>query len=98
VADLRKLRSTDSVPGEDVRQRDVHVHEEFLETEIFPHAVLTLAGITGVPDPLPAQGIWSATISGDLTLHGRTKPVQWTVSATRTGASLTATATTTIRF
>jgi len=98
VADLRKLRSTDSVPGEDVRQRDEHIHEEFLETATFPYAVLALAGIDGVPDPLPASGTWQATVVGDMTLHGKTRPVSWKVSATRDGESLTATATAEIQF
>ena len=98
VADLRKLRSTDSVPGEDVRQRDEHIHEEFLETETYPYAVLALAGIDGVPDPLPATGRWDATVVGDMTLHGKTRAVTWKVSATREGDALMATATTEIRF
>jgi hypothetical protein len=98
VADLRRLRSTDSVPGEDMRNRDEKIHADFLETDRYPHAVVTLAGVTGIPDPLPARGEWNATISGDLTLHGRTRPVEWSVRASRAGNALDATATTSVSF
>jgi hypothetical protein len=98
VADLRRLRSTDSVPGEDMRNRDEKIHEDFLETDRYPHAVVTLAGVAGIPDPLPARGEWNATISGDLTLHGRTRPVEWSVRASRAGTALDATATTSVTF
>jgi polyisoprenoid-binding protein YceI len=98
VADLRRLRSTDSVPGEDMRSRDEKIHEDFLETERYPHAVVTLAGVAGIPDPLPARGEWNATISGDLTLHGRTRPVEWSVHASRSATALDATATTSVTF
>ena len=98
IADLRRLRSTDSVPGEDMRNRDEKIHEDFLETDRYPHAVVTLAGVAGIPDPLPARGEWNATISGDLTLHGRTRPVEWSVRASRAGTALDATATTSVSF
>jgi polyisoprenoid-binding protein YceI len=98
TADLRRLRSTDSIPGEDVRKRDERVHGDFLETRRYPHAVLGLSAVTGIPHPLPARGEWNATITGELTLHGRTRPVEWSVRATRDEVSLGATATTSVVF
>ena len=96
--DLRGLRSLDEFPGEDVSNRDEVIHKDLLETEKDPFAILRPHGAAGVPGPLPTRGHWSFALRGELTLHGHTKDVTWSVQADRDGMALHATAKTAFAF
>jgi polyisoprenoid-binding protein YceI len=64
-----------------------------LETRRFPNAVFVPVKTSGLALPLAANGELKFTLSGDMTIHGTTKTVSFTVTATRAGSKLTATAT-----
>lgn len=86
TADLTALRSDQS-------QRDSFIKDNTLETRRFPTATFVPKQSTGLTLPLPLSGEISFTLTGDMTIHGRTKTVAFAVTAIRTGSKLTATAT-----
>jgi polyisoprenoid-binding protein YceI len=51
-----------------------------------------------LPAPLPANGSWTFTLDGTLTVHGVSKAVSWRATADRRGRELTGTATTTVTW
>jgi polyisoprenoid-binding protein YceI len=67
-ADLRNLKS-------DQDRRDNFIKTRVLETEKFPDAVFVPRKIDGLPKMIPSAGQVGVSISGDLTVHGVTKPV-----------------------
>ena len=79
-------------------RRDGYVQRNTLETATYPHAVLVVKEITGLPAKMPTSGALSFTLVGDLTLKGVTKPTTWTVTATATATGLTGTAKTKVTF
>ena len=90
--DLRTLAS-------DRAQRDNFIRRNTIKTDSFPNAVFVPATAEGLPAPLPATGEMAFTLTGDMTIHGVTRPTTWQVKATR-GASgaVTGTATTEFKF
>lgn len=78
--------------------RDRYVRQNTLQTDQFPSAVFTPKAVQGLPSPLPTSGKVTFQLSGDLTIHGVTKPATWDVTAEVTGQDLTGTATTTFVF
>lgn len=89
--DLRPLKS-------DKDRRDGFVQRRLLETEKFPNATLAVTAIRGLATPLPTEGAFSATIEGQLTVKGITRPTTWTVRGIATPAKYTGTARTTFTF
>ena len=77
----------------DQRQRDQYIKDSVLETRRFPTAVFIPTKASGLTLPLPASGDLRLALTGDMTIHGVTKTVTFTVTATRAGSRLTATAT-----
>ncbi len=68
TADLGKLKS-------DQDQRDGYVRTRTLETDKFPTAEFVPTKIEGVPQMIPFQGQVGVQVTGNLTIHGVTKPV-----------------------
>lgn len=91
IVDLRTLTS-------DKERRDGYVQRRTLETEQFPEAVLRVTGLGAMPHPLPTAGEFAFTLTGELTLHGTTRPTSWTVAARAEHDHYYGTATTTFRF
>lgn len=91
TVDLRTLQS-------DRRQRDNFIQRNTLETSQFPSADFTPAAVQGLPTPLPTSGAVKFQLTGDLTIHGVTRPATWDVSAQVNGNDLTGTATTSFKF
>lgn len=89
--DLRTLRSDQS-------RRDNYIQENTLQTARFPMATFVPTGVSGLPWPLPESGALSFQLSGDLTLHGVTRPVTWEVTAQAQGDRVVGTATTQVTF
>jgi polyisoprenoid-binding protein YceI len=89
--DLRTLRSDQS-------RRDNYIQRNTLETERYPTAVFVPREGSGLPWPLPASGEFTFQLSGDLTIHGVTKPVTWEVTAWREDGRLVGSATVQITF
>lgn len=73
--------------------RDNFVKMTVLGARQFPTASFVPTKVTGLTLPLPANGSFTFTIAGRLTIHGVDKGVSFAVKATRTGGDLVATAT-----
>ena len=91
VVDLTTLHTDSS-------RRDGYIQRNTLETGTYPQAVFVPSAPTGLPSPLPTSGVVAFQLTGDLTVHGVTRPVTWDVTAQVDGSTLTGTATTSITF
>jgi polyisoprenoid-binding protein YceI len=76
----------------DQRDRDNFVKMDTLQTRQFPKAEFNPMKTTGLTLPMPASGEFTFKLTGQMTIHGRTKEVTFDVVATRKGNDLTATA------
>ncbi len=76
----------------DSSNRDSFVKQDTLNTRQFPRAEFVPTKTSGLALPL-ASGTFTFKLTGNLTIHGKTKEVTFDVVAKRTGADLTATAT-----
>jgi polyisoprenoid-binding protein YceI len=80
--DLRTLKTDEAL-------RDRFVRDQTLQTGRFPFAEFVVTGIT----PFPANYVdgteVSVNITGNMTIHGVTKPLTFTSKARRAGAALT---------
>jgi polyisoprenoid-binding protein YceI len=91
TADLTTLQS-------DKSQRDGQLHRQALETDTYPTATFKLTQPIDLGS-VPADGqVIQATATGDLTIHGVTKPVQVPIQARLSGDVVTVTGSTTIVF
>ncbi|TMB68998.1 MAG: YceI family protein [Chloroflexi bacterium] len=87
---LRNLTSDKSMRDQRVQQA--------LETSRYPTATFTITSASGY-NPAIAEGQeQTLQLSGNLQLHGVTKPVTWEVKAYRQGNVISALATVTIKF
>lgn len=77
----------------DNRNRDDFVKSDTLQTRQFPRAELVPTKTTGLTLPMPVSGEFTFKLTGQMTIHGKTKEVTFDVSAKRSGNELTATAT-----
>jgi len=77
----------------DQRQRDDFVKMDTLQTRQFPTAVFVPTKTTGLTLPMPASGEFTFKLTGQITIHGKTKEVTFDAQAKRSGNELTATAT-----
>jgi polyisoprenoid-binding protein YceI len=77
----------------DQRDRDNFVKMDTLQTRQFPKAEFVPTKTSGLTLPMPASGEFTFKLTGQMTLHGKTKEVTFDVSAKRSGNDLTATAT-----
>lgn len=89
--DLTNLRS-------DSGGRDRYVRQNTLQSDQFPSAVFNPKAVQGLASPLPTSGKVTFQMSGDLTIHGVTKPATWDVTAQINGQDITGTAMTTFSF
>lgn len=79
----------------DNRNRDNFIKQNTLQTSRFPEATFVPTKAEGLVLPLASSGDVSFTLAGKMTVKGVTKDVSFAVKATRSGSSLTATATVT---
>lgn len=77
----------------DNRNRDDFVKMDTIQTRQFPKAEFVPTKASGLTLPMPASGEFTFKLTGQMTLHGKTKEVTFDVSAKRNGNSLEATAT-----
>jgi polyisoprenoid-binding protein YceI len=91
TADLTRLTSDDN-------RRDGQLHQQALETDMFPQATFKLTTPIDLGSaPVDGQAI-TATATGELTLHGVTKTVQVPVQAQLSGDVVTVTGSLEIQF
>jgi len=65
----------------DSAQRDQAIRENWLQSLTYPLAIFVSKEIKGLPSSDPDQEQLNFTVSGDLSLHGRTLPITFDVSA-----------------
>ena len=74
----------------DQRNRDDFVKMDTLQTRQFPKAEFVPTKTTGLTLPMPTNGEFTFKLTGQMTIHGKTKEVTFDVQAKRTGNELTA--------
>ena len=77
----------------DQRDRDNFVKMDTLQIRQFPKAEFVPTKTSGLVLPMPASGEFTFKLTGQITIHGKTKEVTFDVVAKRSGNDLTATAT-----
>ena len=77
----------------DQRDRDNFVKMDTVQTRQFPKAEFVPTKTSGLTLPMPASGEFTFKLTGQITIHGKTKEVTFDVVAKRSGNDLTATAT-----
>ena len=90
--DLKTLES-------DKTMRDGFIRRNTIKTDSFPNAVFVPTAAQGLPAMLPATGDLAFSLTGDMTIHGVTRPTTWQVKAKRLASgAVTGTATTEFKF
>lgn len=82
----------------DSDRRDNYVRTRTLEVEQYPEAVLIPLRFSGLPFPLPQSGTVEFQLEADLTLHGATETIAWTVTADLSPSTITGVATASFPF
>jgi polyisoprenoid-binding protein YceI len=77
----------------DERDRDNFVKRDTLQVTQFPTAEFVPTKTSGLTLPLAASGTFTFTLTGNMTIKGKTHEVTFDVTAKRDGSDLTATAT-----
>ena len=77
----------------DERDRDNFIKNDTLAVRQFPTAEFVPTKTSGLTVPLAASGTFTFTLTGNMTIKGKTKEVTFDVTAKRDGSDLTATAT-----
>jgi polyisoprenoid-binding protein YceI len=77
----------------DENQRDNFIKQDTLQVRQFPTAEFVPTKTSGLTLPLAASGTFTFTLTGNMTIKGKTKEVTFDVTAKRDGGDLTATAT-----
>jgi len=77
----------------DERNRDSFIKQDTLQVRQFPTAEFVPTKTSGLTLPLATSGTFTFTLTGNMTIKGKTKEVTFDVTATRKGGDLAATAT-----
>ena len=77
----------------DERDRDNFIKNDSLQVRQFPTAGFVPTKTSGLVLPLATSGTFTFTLTGNITIRGKTKEVTFDVTAKRDGSDLTATAT-----
>jgi polyisoprenoid-binding protein YceI len=88
AVDMRTLVSDESM-------RDNYLRGNTLESDTFPFATFVVSSVEGLEDGLVEGEPVTAQLTGDLSLHGVTRPATWEAEFTATDGTITGTATTT---
>jgi polyisoprenoid-binding protein YceI len=91
TVDMTSLKTDES-------RRDNFIRRNTLDTAQYPTAVFVPTAIKGLPSPLPSAGDVPFELTGDLTIHGVTKPITWQATGRIAGQDLTGTASTKTTF
>jgi polyisoprenoid-binding protein YceI len=85
TADMTTLEFTDAPPGFDVSNRANAMQDQGLEISAFPEATFVLTSPIDLPESATSGDEVTAEASGDLTLHGVTKPITFEVTIKAVG-------------
>jgi len=77
----------------DERDRDNFIKNDTLQVRQFPTAEFVPTKTSGLTVPLTTSGTFTFTLTGNMTIKGKTHGVTFDVTAKRDGSDLTATAT-----
>lgn len=86
TVDLTGLKSDESM-------RDAFVQRNTLQTSQYPNAIFMPTQISGLSSPVPTSGSATFQLSGNLMVHGMTKPATWKVTANFNGQQVSGKAT-----
>jgi polyisoprenoid-binding protein YceI len=82
----------------DEGMRDNFVRRNILQTDQYPQAVFEPTQVSGLSSPLPQSGNVSFQLTGNMAIHGTTKPVTWDVTGQVQGGVFSGKATTSFTF
>lgn len=88
------LSVKDDISDKDKREIERMMQQEILETSSYPEIVYECSSVTAAK---AAEGQYSVTLNGDLTMHGVTRPQALPARVTLSGDSLRAFGTFTLR-
>jgi len=98
VRDSSKILVQVATLKSDQTRRDNYLRRRTLESEKYPTVELVPATFTGISAPIPAGASRTFTLTGDLTIHGVTRPTSWQVTARGEGRDVVGTAKTAFTF
>jgi polyisoprenoid-binding protein YceI len=98
VSDQSKLVVDLSTLQSDSNMRDGFVGNNTLNLSQYPNATFVPTAITGLTAPLPTSGQQTFQLTGNLTIHGVTKPATFAVTSQVSGNDVTGVATTNFKF
>ena len=82
----------------DQTRRDGFLRRRTLQSDSFPTVTLVPSTFQGLSSAIPAGASRSFALTGDLTVHGVTRPTTWQVTARANGPAVVGTATTAFTF
>ncbi len=82
----------------DQTRRDNYLRRRTLETDKYPTVELVPTTFAGITSPIPAGASRTFTLTGNMTIHGVTRPTTWNVTARADGRDVVGTATTAFTF
>jgi polyisoprenoid-binding protein YceI len=98
AAEQSKITVALSSLTSDESRRDQFIKQNTLQTSQYPDAVFTAKSVSGLPAGVPTSGTYDVQLTGDLTIHGVTKPATWSGSVTFDGKTVTGSLTTPIQL
>lgn len=98
VGDSSKIVVDAATLVSDQTRRDNWLRRRLLEVEKFPTVELVPATFAGITAPIPAGASRNFALTGNLTIHGVTRPTNWQVVARGEGRDVVGTAKTTFTF
>lgn len=82
----------------DQTRRDNYLRRRTLESEKYPTVELVPTTFTGISSPIPPGTSRTFALTGNLTIHGVTRPTTWQVTARADGNDVVGKATTAFTF
>lgn len=98
VRDSSKIVVQAATLTTDQTRRDNWLRRRLLESEKYPTVELVPATFTGLTSPIPPGTSRTFALTGNLTIHGVTRPTNWQVTARGEGRDVVGTATTSFTF
>lgn len=98
IQDASKIVVQVATLKSDQSRRDNFLRRRTLESEKYPTVELVPATFAGISSPIPPGTSRTFSLTGNLTIHGVTRPTTWQVTARAEGADVVGTATTAFTF